>query len=439
MFGLLAIINMNAVPVQVNSAVAYKAGKRAFLLQTSDAGARTKTVAVTCAKNCTSEELREFGLEQVDQLPGVQFLENLGLNFQEVVVLQSGDENQTIPKFPDAASSCKLVLTLFSYFNLLKFLATEEWRGVEAAAELHKNNYNNKDLLLEGGVVLRGKGVEGYIYCILEKFNDDVFLVLRASLTDKISLSVKYFSSSCSQWIQEQGCVVFDLETLKQFAKCENTINTAFYEILSIATAVTATPPTPVMPVDLPTQLAPQQTAQESQESQEYLDFPMDLADIESQSLLQLSDSLEAIVSKFKLDDAPETSQQIQTHPPPPPPPALYTLTPLPVQSETPAAAYAAAATVVAEKKKKSSSKNKENYKNLRKLQPRVIVPMLPRQFAAAAAYAAGNASFTATTYNTNTTCLSRANTAAATSLSPTTISIKKLNGGYFFENITNK
>ena len=431
MFGLLAITNMNAVPVQVNSAVAYKAGKRAFLLQTSDAGARTKTVAVTCAKNCTSEDLREFGLEQVDQLPGVQFLENLGLNFQEVVVLQSGDENQTIPKFPDAASSCKLVLTLFSYFNLLKFLATEEWRGVEAAAELHKKNYNKKDLLLEGGVVLRGKGVEGYIYCILEKFNDDVFLVLRASLTDKISLSVKYFSNSCSQWIQEQGCVVFDLETLKQFAKCENTINTAFYEILSIATAVTATPPTPVMPVDLPTQLAPQQTAQESQE---YLDFPMDLANIESQSLLPLSDSLQAIVSKFKLDDAPETSQQI--HPPPPPPPALYTLTPLPVQSPPPAAA--AAATVVAEKKKKSSSKNKENYKNLRKLQPRVIVPMLPRQFAAA-----GNAPFTATTYNTyntNTTCLSRANTAAAaTSLSPTTISIKKLNGGYFFENITNK
>ena len=64
---------------------------------------------------------------------------------------------------------------------------------------------------------------------------------------------------------------------------------------------------------------------------------------------------------------------------------------------------------------------------------------MLPRQFAAAAAYAAGNAPFTATTFNTNTTCLSRANTAAATSLSPTTISIKKLNGGYFFENITNK
>ena len=136
MFGLLAIINMNTAPVniQANSAVAYKAGKRAFLLQTSDEGARTKTVAITCDKNCTNEALREFGLEQVDQLPGVQFLENLGLIFMEVVVLQSGDENKTIQKFSDAASSCKLILTLFSYFNLLKFLATEEWRGVEAAA-----------------------------------------------------------------------------------------------------------------------------------------------------------------------------------------------------------------------------------------------------------------------------------------------------------------
>ena len=69
----------------------YSARKTNFIQQRSEPGQDTDVLAITCSKFCTSQTLKEdYGIENIDQLPGVQFLQNLGQTQEEVVLLQSG-------------------------------------------------------------------------------------------------------------------------------------------------------------------------------------------------------------------------------------------------------------------------------------------------------------------------------------------------------------
>ena len=72
----------------------YSANKTSFVQQRSDPGQDTDMLAIICSKFCTSQTLKnDYGIEKVDQLPGVQFLENLGHTQEQVVLLQTGKKN----------------------------------------------------------------------------------------------------------------------------------------------------------------------------------------------------------------------------------------------------------------------------------------------------------------------------------------------------------
>ena len=178
-------------------------------------------------------------------MSGVQFLQNLGHTQEEVVLLQSGEDKICPKTFDKAPAKNKIILTLHSYLSLLSFFTTPEWEKVEAAAKEHQYK---KAVVLEGGVIVKGDYIAAFACHVLQDMGSNVYLMVRADITDKISLSVKFVNSSCL-WLEEQGCVVFDLATMKKFAKDKLSIDTAFFGTTSITTFV---PPTaaqsPVVP-----------------------------------------------------------------------------------------------------------------------------------------------------------------------------------------------
>ena len=201
----------------------YSARKTNFIEQRSEPGQDTDVLAITCSKFCTSQTLKEdYGIENIDQLPGVQFLQNLGQTQEQVVLLQSGEKKMALKKFLEAPT--KMIITLYSYFLLLNFFTSEEWTNMETAAKEHQQK---KSVVLEGGAILMGENIAAHADKVLQDMGGNVFLMLRAEITDHIFFTLKFVNNSC-EWIKEHGSVTFDLPTIKKFVKSKFSLDTVF-------------------------------------------------------------------------------------------------------------------------------------------------------------------------------------------------------------------
>ena len=338
-------------------------------------------LAITCSKFCTSQTLKEdYGIENIDQLPGVQFLQNLGQTQEQVVLLQSGEKKMALKKFLEAPT--KMIITLYSYFLLLNFFTSEEWTNMETAAKEHQQK---KSVVLEGGAILMGENIAAHADKVLQDMGGNVFLMLRAEITDHIFFTLKFVNNSC-EWIKEHGSVTFDLPTIKKFVKSKFSLDTVFngtsYISFDPPQPVAATPSTSQTPSQTP-------SAPQTKEGGEMIQFDEDsnfVGNFEIQSLLQ-----DFIFNPDIL------SQPAPPPPPPSPSPAFVPLLPtVPLPPMPPNIPYFTITPLPEAKgeKRKESSKNKENPpKKHRSIKPKIHVPvpssrppLFPKQTNASAA-----------------------------------------------------
>ena len=347
-------------------------------------------LAITCSKFCTSQTLKEdYGIENIDQLPGVQFLQNLGQTQEQVVLLQSGEKKMALKKFLEAPT--KMIITLYSYFLLLNFFTSEEWTNMETAAKEHQQK---KSVVLEGGAILMGENIAAHADKVLQDMGGNVFLMLRAEITDHIFFTLKFVNNSC-EWIKEHGSVTFDLPTIKKFVKSKFSLDTVFngtsYISFDPPQTVAATPSTSQTPSVTATPSTSQTpSAPQTKEGGEMIQFDDDsnfVGNFEIQSLLQDFIFNPDILSQPAPPPPPPSPAFVPLLPtvPLPPPPTMppnvpyFTITPLPEAKG---------------EKRKESSKNKENPpKKHRSIKPKIHVPvpssrppLFPKQTNASAA-----------------------------------------------------
>ena len=368
----------------------YRARKTTFIQQRSEPGQDTDVLAITCSKFCTSKTLKEdYGIENIDQLPGVQFLQNLGQTQEQVVLLQSGEKKMALKKFLEAPT--KMIITLYSYFLLLNFFTSEEWTNMETAAKEHQQK---KSVVLEGGAILMGENIAAYADKVLQDMGGNVFLMLRVKITDQIFFTLKFVDNSC-EWIKEHGSVTFDLPTIKKFVNSKFSLDTFFngtnQMIFGTQQTVAATPSTSQTPSVAATPSTSQTpSAPQTKEGGEMIQFDDDsnfVGNFEIQSLLQDFIFNPDILSQPAPPPPPPSPAFVPLLPtvPLPPPPTMpptvpyFTITPLPEAKG---------------EKRKESSKNKENPpKKHRSIKPKIHVPvpssrppLFPKQTNASAA-----------------------------------------------------
>ena len=132
-----------------------------------------------------------------------------------------------------------------------------------------------------------GESIAAHADKVLEDMGGNVFLMLRADITDKIFFTLKFVNNSC-EWLKEQGSVGFDLPTMQKFVKGKLSLDTVFFGTSQISfdppQTVTATPS------QTPSQTSQTPSAPKTKDSGEMILFEEDsnfVGNIEIQALLQ--------------------------------------------------------------------------------------------------------------------------------------------------------